>query len=254
MIHLSSNIKYLRKQQNILQGDLADKLGVARTTLGDYERGKSEPSLSMLKKLSETFSIDIDSMINFDLSKDELEINKSSDMRILAISVDSDNNENIELVDTKAEAGYLDGFQDPEYIRELPKISLPNFPVGTYRGFEIQGDSMQPIQPGALIICSYIENLDYVKEGVSYIVVSRDRGLVYKRLYRDASDPSVLILSSDNPAYPPYTVPKSDIAEVWQYYAHLSFSDGKEMKEYIASDTLLDIQQKVTEMYERGVR
>ena len=56
MSYLASNLKYLRKSQKINQDELAQFLGLSRTALGDYERGKTEPSIGTLKKLIERFN------------------------------------------------------------------------------------------------------------------------------------------------------------------------------------------------------
>ena len=226
MNRLATNLKFLRKTNNISQGDLAHEFDIARTTLGDYERGKTEPSLDMLIRIAKKFDVNIGDLVTLNLSLDDLEVTRNRDLRILAISYDSNDNSNIELVDTKAEAGYLDAFNDPEYIRELPKIQFPNIPQGTYRGFEIRGDSMLPMEPGSIVISSYIENLKDVKEGKTYIVVSKDSGLVYKRIKKVAGE-NKFILLSDNEAYLPYEIEFSEIAEMWQHYAHISFSDSK---------------------------
>ena len=95
--------KYLRKKRNLSQQELSSDFNIPRTTLGDYERGKTEPNLATLIKISEYFDTSIDHLIKSRLSHDELEIVNDSKLKILAISVDSHNNGNIELVDTKAE-------------------------------------------------------------------------------------------------------------------------------------------------------
>ncbi|MEM9544764.1 MAG: helix-turn-helix domain-containing protein [Bacteroidota bacterium] len=248
MSKLATNLKYLRKKQKISQGDLADEFQIARTTMGDYERGKTEPNLDMLVKISNKFGVSIHELITEDLSFEELEVVRNEGLRVLAISVDQDNKENIELVSTKAEAGYLDSFGDPEYIRNLPKLSFPNIPQGTFRGFEIQGDSMLPMESGSIVICSYVEKLDYIKNEKTYILVTKDRGLVYKRI-RNKSNEKRLILVSDNEAYLPYQVDYQDIAEVWEYYAHLSFSDSKSTINTFLEEKLSDIQRKVNALY-----
>lgn len=248
MSKLSSNLRYLRKKKKISQGDLAEEFEVARTTMGDYERGKTEPNLEMLIKMSQKFDTSIDDLIQSDLSHDDLEIARNDGLRVLAISVDQNNNENIELVDTKAEAGYLDSFNDPEYIRELPKIYFPNIPQGTFRGFEIHGDSMLPMESGSIVICSYIENINQIKDDKTYILVSKESGLVYKRV-KNSKEENKLILRSDNDAYLPYEIDYADIAEVWQYYAHLSFSDAKSTFNYMLEEKLSDIQKKVTDLH-----
>jgi hypothetical protein len=52
------------------------------------------------------------------------------------------------MVPLKASAGYLNGYADPEYVAKLPKFYLPMFKQGTFRAFEIKGDSMLPIISG----------------------------------------------------------------------------------------------------------
>jgi len=250
MIKLSTNLKHLRSSRKMSQGELAERLGIARTTLGDYERGKTEPSLEMLTKFSDIFDVDIDSFITLDLSEGNLEVTQSDDLRILAISVDAENNENIELVDTKAEAGYLDSFQDPEYIRDLPKIQFPNMPHGTYRGFEITGDSMLPVESGSVIICSYVERVQDIKDGNTYIVVSKERGLVYKRVYLQ-KESNRLLLISDNTAFQPYELDMQEVTEVWKYYAHLSFSDDRSSYNEMLEQRVADIQSKVSDIHKR---
>lgn len=244
---LAKNIKYLRRKKKLSQQDLANDLHVARTTLGDYERGYTEPNVVTLIKLSELFDIHLDALMKTDLSLKELEIIRNKDFRVLAISVDNHDRSNIELVDTKAEAGYLESFQDPQYISELPKVYFPNMPQGTYRGFEVNGESMLPMEPGSIVICSYLEKLYYIKNNKTYVIVSKDLGVVYKRI-TNIPEEERLLLTSDNDVYAPYSIDYSDIAEIWEYYAHLSFSDAKVNLDNILEDRLIDIQKRVKDI------
>lgn len=244
---LNKNLKYLRQKNKISQQALAETLELPRTTLGDYERGKTEPNISMLIRMADYFDIKVDELIKDDLSHSDYEILKTKVMRVLAISVDNDNEGNIELVDTKAEAGYLDSFQNPEYIRDLPKIQFPNIPSGTYRGFEIQGDSMLPVEPGSVIIASYIENLKSIKDGKTYIVISKRDGLVYKRVKLDKKN-NQLLLSSDNEVFLPYELPLDQVGEIWQYYAHLSFNDDKKVVATKLESQMEELMKRVVEI------
>ena len=126
MSYLGSNIKYLRNRKKWSQASLAEQLDVPRSSLSDYERGHTFPGIDCLVKICEIFDVSLDDLVRTQLSHKDLEIIRNKDLRVLAISVDSDNKSNIELVDTKAEAGYLEQFNNPEYIRDLPKISFPN--------------------------------------------------------------------------------------------------------------------------------
>lgn len=245
MVRIADNLKYLRKKRKLSQQELSEYLGIARTTLGDYERGKTEPNLDMLVQLSGLYDVKIHDLIQRNLSHDELEIIKNRDLRVLAISMDRDHRELVDLVETKAEAGYLDSFADPEFIKDLPKISFPNMPTGTFRGFEIHGDSMLPTESGSIIIAKYVERLADIKEDKTYVVVSKDSGVVYKRV-RNKPAESALVLVSDNDLYLPYNIHYSEIDEIWEYYAHLSFSDSKMTFNTIVEDRLADIQQSIT--------
>lgn len=248
---IGSNLKFLRAEKKISQQQLADVLGIGRSTLAEYERSNTEPNIDNLLKISKHFAITVDQLLQSNLRHQDLEIERTDDLRVLAITMDATSGRhNIELVDTKAEAGYLDSHQNPEYIRELPKIYFPNMPSGTFRGFEINGDSMLPMESGSIVICRHVERLQLVKPGRTYVIASKRDGLVYKRVFVDPSN-QVLSLQSDNTMYLPYELPFDEISEIWQYYAHLSFSDQKVAHENATEDRLLDIQLKVTQIHKQ---
>lgn len=243
----SNNIHYLRKKHNLSQQALADILDIPRTTWSGYELGKTEPNLEMLLKLSEHFNVNLDALLKKDLSHEELELVRNKDLRVLAVTVDSEQRQNIELVQAKAEAGYLESFQDPEFIRELPKMSMPQMPQGSYRAFEIRGDSMLPLQPGSVVICQYLEKLSDLKSGKTYVIASTREGLVYKRINIDKTG-NALVAFSDNPGYPPYRIEYQDIAEIWQYYAHISFADPKDTLDDWLEKNFQSVHQKLDEL------
>lgn len=242
---LAENLKYLRKKNKLSQQQLADALSIARTTLGDYERSHTEPSLDTLIKIADYFNADLDKLLRGKMHHQEYEIVRNPEMRVLAISVDQSNRQNIEVVGVKARAGYLANYQDPEYVRDLPKMYFPQIPEGTYRAFEIEGDSMLPMIPGSLVVCSYVERLEEIKNDRTYIIATHLDGIVYKRVLLNPDRRSLTAIS-DNPVYPPYKISFRDISEVWQYYAHLSFSDAKLSLDYVQDEKLNDIQEKVT--------
>ena len=250
---LPQNLIYLRRKFQLSQQALAEAMGIPRTTLGEYERGNTEPNIELLIRLADHFKLKVDDLVRANISHHDLEILRSKDLRVLAISIDQQNRENIELVDTKAKAGYLEGFADPEYIRDLPKLYFPAIPAGTYRAFEIQGDSMLPIQEGNIVICKYVESLKEIKDNRTYVIVSNQEGIVYKRV-KTTKEAQALLLVSDNELYPPYWSSYKDIAEVWQYYAHLSSADHKGIFDQLVEARLMDIQQKVTRIEQRLIQ
>jgi hypothetical protein len=88
---------------------------------------------------------------------------------------------------------------------------------GDYRAFEIVGDSMLPTPSGSVIVGQKVSNdLEAIRNNQAYIVVSRNEGIVYKRIVKNGRVRDKLTMVSDNPSYQPYTVNAEDILELWQ--------------------------------------
>jgi len=58
-VNIGKSIKFVRVAANLRQGEMAKKLGVSQNYLSLLENNKSEPSLSLLKKISEEFNVPI---------------------------------------------------------------------------------------------------------------------------------------------------------------------------------------------------
>ena len=134
------------------------------------------------------------------------------------MSVDANEDENIEIVSMKAQAGYTGGYADPEFISNLPKFKLPFLPKNrTYRSFQIKGDSMPPVSEGSWVTASYLQDWNDVKDGENYIVVTKDEGIVFKRLYNKIKKEQSITLVSTNSAYAPYTLHIDQVVEIWKF-------------------------------------
>jgi len=218
---ISSNIKYLRKKRGLTQQSFADQVGIKRSLVGAYEEERAEPKYELLKVIASFFDVSIDDFIKQKID-DKWQPAPKGNLRILSISVDKDDNENIELVPLKASAGYLNGYADPEYVSQLPKFYLPMFKQGTYRAFEIKGDSMLPLVSGTIIIGEYVENWADVKGGETYVIISKSDGVVYKRVGGKFRENKKLKLISDNPVYEPYEINAEDVLEIWKAKGYIS--------------------------------
>lgn len=86
------------------------------------------------------------------------------------------------------------------------------------------GDSMLPVQPGSVIIGEYLDNWNEVKTGETYIVISKNEGVVYKRAGNRFRENKDLKLISDNKVYDAYTIAADDILEIWRAKAYISTS------------------------------
>jgi len=218
---ISSNIKFLRKKRGLTQQQFADQIGIKRSLVGAYEEERAEPKYDLLKVIAAFFDISIDDFIKEEINE-KWQPKPKGNLRILSISVDKDGDENIEMVPVKASAGYLNGYADPEYVAALPKFYLPMFKQGTYRAFEIKGDSMLPLVSGTVIIGEYVENWADIKAGETYVIVSKSDGVVYKRIGNRFKENKKLKLISDNPVYEPYEINGEDVLEIWKGKGYIS--------------------------------
>ena len=225
-----SNIRFLRERKRFSQEEISEVLDLSRNKLQALESGKTKnPSALDLIKFSEYFKVSMDSLFKIDLTKlSELKIREleagndvyvtGSKIRVLAITVNNENKENVEYVPVKAKAGYRNGYSDPEFLATLPRFSMPNLPIGTHRMFPITGDSMLPVPDSSDVIAAYVEDWKQLKPDTPCIVILKgDQDFVFKLVNITGGE---LLLKSLNPIYEPYTVPLSDVLEIWQFQSY----------------------------------
>jgi transcriptional regulator with XRE-family HTH domain len=206
------NLKYLRKLRGWTQEEFANKLGIKRSLIGAYEEERADPRLDVLEILADIFKLSLDELLLKDLSNNaDNYLAKRRQQKMMT----ADRNV-IHFVPVKAAAGYLASYADTEFIDELNTFTLPMLAGGNYRAFEIIGDSMLPTPSGSIIVGEKIENATDIKNSQAYIVVSRNEGIVYKRIEKDGRSKNKLTLVSDNPQYQPYQVNAEDVMELWQ--------------------------------------
>ena len=216
MSKIAKNIAHLRKLRKFTQEQFADEIGIKKSRLGAYEESRSSPPIEMLIKLADYFKLPIDVLVRRDLTlSQEIPFIEVGVQRVLfPIVVDESNQDLIEVVGVKASAGYTEGYGDPEFIDELPKMKLPFMPPGKFRAFPIKGDSMLPLREGAFVVGRFVDGPQQIVDGNTYILVTITDGIVYKRVYKDGQN---LRLYSDNSFYTPYETSVKEIVEVWEF-------------------------------------
>mgnify|MGYP001568473735 CR=1 FL=1 len=227
---LSDNLRFLRKSKGLTQADFAERIGVNRSVIGAYEEGRAEPKLQTLQTICNFLGLSLDEILNkkYDLLTNEspkTDVN-GQNLRILPVALNQDEEETVSLVPEKASAGYVKGYTDTEYIGNLPQFNLP-FPElkagKTYRVFQIQGDSMLPLQSGTYIISEYLTDWNDVKDNRCYVLLTRDDGIVYKRVENNIKKDGTLQLISDNSDFQPYSIHIDEILEIWRGLGTISF-------------------------------
>ena len=255
----ASNLKYLRNRRKLSQEDFAAILGITRAKLNGHENGVTKnPVAEDLIRFSEYFKLSIDTLLKVDLSKlsefkfRELEAGNDSyatgtNLRVLATTVNDDNEDNIELVPVKAKAGYTAGYGDPAYIGKLPVFNFPHLPKDRkYRMFPTTGDSMLPVPEGAFVIGEFVEDWKNIKANTPGIVITKNDGIVFKMI--SATDNN-LSLRSLNTLYPVYEVPMGQIIEVWRFRSLVCDTlPEAEMTMAQLANTLLELKADVKQL------
>ncbi len=255
------NIQLLRKRRRISQEDLSQELGIKRSSLSGYELGNSEPNFDTLLKFSEFFKLSIDKLLKQNLQQlsevylAQLEQGLDVDitggkLRVLATTINSNNEENIELVPVKAKAGYTAGYGDPDYIKVLPTFNLPFLDRNKkFRTFQISGDSMPPVSDKSWVTGEYVQNWKTIKAGHPYIIITENDGVVFKIAYPQFEKNQTLLLCSTNPLFEPYEIAVNEVHEVWKFVNYIS----NEMPEPNLSrdrlnSSLMNMQKEIREI------
>ena len=195
---LVSLIKYAKGMK---QETIADAVGVKPTYLSDMINGRVPFSANFKEKLYEVFS-------------DCLNADTPPTPSAPTVQTPKETRPHLPVT---AAAGTLGGISEgimPRDCEQLPK--MPNTPDYDFT-ITVSGNSMEPeFRNGDIIaakrVCSMIE------WGKPYIIDTRD-GAVLKRLYE--ADADRLRLVSDNKAYPPIELERSEVIAAYRVISHL---------------------------------
>lgn len=231
-IEFSKSIRHLRNQSGLTQAQLAEVLGIKRSTVNNYENEVAQPSIDNLLLYARYFNVSTDELLqgivdkrSEDHAESDADANyiSGSRLRVLVSTVNADNKDNIELVGLRARAGYTAGYKDPEFIQSLPTFQLPFLEKERkYRMFQIDGDSMLPIPDRSYVIGEYVQDWHDVKDGHAYVFVTRDEGIVFKVAYNQLRKKKNFLLRSLNKAYSPYELPLAEVTEIWRFVNYTS--------------------------------
>lgn len=211
----------IRRDLGYTQVEFAQLLGVSNTT-ADIERGRTKLTGKVVAELLKQFKIN--PLWLYGDSTEQYLSTANHSVMPKVVTVDSSDNENMVLVNAKAAAGYPQNIQDTSWYRQLPAfdIPLPEFRNATYRGFQVEGDSMLPnLKPGEWLLAKAVEGLWDINPNKIYVVVLNDAVLV-KKIER-TPDPREISLISLNENYPPYRIRTEQVQELWQVGSKLTF-------------------------------
>jgi repressor LexA len=183
------NLRLLRENRNMTQEQLANMLGVSRSTYTRYEQGTRECSYEMLLKISNIFNVTIDHLLN----KQTLQ-NKPKGIKIPVLG--------------KVIAGVpIEAVTDIMDWEEIPQEMAA---TGEFFALQIKGDSMTPrIQEGDVVI---VKKQPSVESGeIAIILVNGDEATI-KQVYIQENG---IMLQAFNPAvYPAHFYSNQEILKL----------------------------------------
>lgn len=172
---IADRIKFLRKQHNLTQKELSEKLYKSESTVRMWELGKSEPDLDTLNKLSAIFNVSTDYLVG----------KASSGNKGIRIPVYGNVAAGIPL-------DAVTDIEDWEEITEEMAVS------GDYIALRIHGDSMEPrMTNGDVVIVRLQPDVD--SGDMAIVLVNGDQATC-KRVQKTVEG---IMLVSTNTAYAP---------------------------------------------------
>jgi len=86
-MNIGNAIKDLRKQKGLKQTDFADQCGLSQSYLSSIEKGRKEPTLSILKQIANALSIPMPVLVFFSLDQEDIAESKRDAFKMLEPSI-----------------------------------------------------------------------------------------------------------------------------------------------------------------------
>lgn len=181
-------LKKLRLSHKLTQKEVADLLGVDRTTYVKYETGKSEPTFETLRRLADYFEV-------------------TSDYLIGTVNACHPTSTGVQIpVLGEVRAGLP--IEAVENIIDYEEIDAELARGGEYFALRIVGDSMEPrIREGDVVIVRKQPDIESGEIGI--VLVNGDSATVKKVVKHEDG---ISLIAYNTAAYPPHFYTKKEIS------------------------------------------
>lgn len=222
------------KSRNEINSDreFALSIDVSPSNLGDVKANRRSVTLEILNRATDKFGINSSYIVTgagrpFIKASDQSEPVPAKTREVVVVATqDTSGNTTVPLINHKAAATFVTGYQSQEWFEEQDSILLPSYMIkeGQCYALQVSGDSMEPtLLQDDWVICRLLDTADYryLSDGEVYVVVSPQKGIQIKRLRNRLHQYGVIRCLSDNPKHETFDIPESELLQVWKVEWHL---------------------------------
>ncbi len=226
------NLRRLRKELKLTQEEMADSLGIKRSTYARYEKDITAPPevLQTWHEVHKTPFSEFSKVVPREYSTFSKLSDRPGGMvhepNVVFVRENDMLMMEVPLVSQYAYAGYLAGYGDQEFIDELPRIPwiVDREHKGNYLSFEVRNDSMYDGSfnsyaegdriLGREILRHHWQNKLHIEKW-DFIIVHKRDGILLKKIAEHDTENGRLRLHSLNPMYEDIWVNTDDLAQIF---------------------------------------
>ena len=245
---------HILKKSNKVHSDreFAKSIDISPSNLGDIKANRRSVTLEILNRAYQRFGINSSYVITgkgdaFHRKGLKGKEEKDPTEVVVVATQDAEGNVTVPLINHKAAANYLSGYDSQEWFEARESLQLPSYMLkdGLCYAVQVSGESMEPtLYEDDWVICRLLDKSDYryINDGAVYLVVSQELGIQVKRVKNRLQTQGTIRCISDNPKHSPYELQESEILQLWKVEWHLR----SHMPE--VNHELEDIQGQLTSM------
>lgn len=190
-------LKEIRLKFNKTQNEMAEIIGISRSTYTGIEKGKA--TLTERNKMLIIDKLNINP-IWFETGKGEMLKSNFTQSDVRNVDTQTMNWIQIPFIPVHARATFAETFETE--IHELSSITIPRLPGINYENgkvFEVDGDSMDPtLITGEQVFCEYVDPADWKYITGPVVIAFGNNMIVVKRIKENNLANGELTLWSDN--------------------------------------------------------
>jgi len=207
-MYLGQNIKHLRSARKIGQEALATYFTIKRTTLSNWETGKSNPNLEETIKIANYFGVTLDDLLTKDLSVGE------------TVTIPKPNGKNSVLFikNIDASGGSLSLETTPSMEGDTFALHIAGARPGSIC-MSITGNSMSPELPEGDMAIGVLIEREHIKPRTVCIVETLHDGYTVKLVTIQGKE---ILMESFNSNFKPYKYPLTGVKRFFEVYMKLT--------------------------------